>query len=216
MKRKPQGEASDLEAKIRQDSTVYKSMEVAHAVCEGIPEQLEECANRHHNIIDEPEFFIVMQLGKDNVLQTVIRRKFFAWAFLPSPRPEQTVWVYKKATGVIEMVWCLPDAETMAYLSTLKFVDKAYARMKRWVDYFYNGDFPARIRHEYDRRDWLTEREYLDAHSAELSKSLPDNGHTLGSDAPDSVDGNVDKVPDAINAIIQQKRLDARRQTQHA
>lgn len=209
IKKRSRGEAGQLEQKIREDSTKYKSMEVAHAICEGLGEQIEECARKHHDVINEPEFFIVMLLGDDPVLSTVIRRKFYAWPFMPQPRPNQSVWIYRKAKQEIELVWVLPEPATMAYLSSTLVVHDQYKRMKRWCDYFYNGDFAERIRQEYKNPGWLTESEYLKRNFTELSKALGDKSKGFGAKPFDLSEVSVGDVPEAIDAVLQQKRLDS-------
>lgn len=216
MRKSPQGEAGALDRKIRQDSTKYKSMEAAHGICEEIPKQLEECARRHHCIINEPEFFLVMLIGDDPIIHTVIRRKFYAWAFLPEPRPNQSVWIYRKADQSTDLLWALPEPETMAYLSTMGLIADKWRRMKRWCDYFYSGRFSSFIRKEFDKPDWLTEKEYLNKHAAELRQSLPDNSGSLRPETLDSCKVAGHEIPDLINAAIEKKSLKRRGEAKDA
>lgn len=205
--------AGEAEKKIREDRTVYKAMEVAEAACHDIMQQVEICADTHHHIIDEPEFFVVMLLGDDSVLKTVTRRKFYAYPFLPSPRPNQSVWAYYKKSKSLQFLWALPEPMTMAALSTMTAVDPAYRNMKMWSDWFYSGRFSHYVREFFHKQHWVTEKQYLRAHSAKFIEAMKNRDSRLGADTTNSLDVDVQKLIDARKTGSDQCSTDTPRQT---
>jgi hypothetical protein len=162
--------AGELSLKASQDTTKYDSLEVGHALCEDIYQELALCAQNHLKIIDEPEFFLVMVLASDPLIKGVMRRKFYAWPYLPKPRPNQSCFLFRKIDDSIRRLWVLPNAATMAELSSLGYVSPQYQKMKAWSIAFYEGTFWEYIRYE-NHSDWLSEKEYLDRNREELIKA---------------------------------------------
>jgi len=204
--------AGEAEDKIRQDRTVYKAMEVAEAACHDIMQEVEKCASSHHDIIEDSEFFVIMLIGDDNVLKTVTRRKFYAYHYLPQPRPNQSVWMYSKASRSLMFIWALPEPMTMAALSTMMAVDPAYQNMKMWSDWFYSGKFSQHVRKHFQKPDWLTEGEYLAANRAELSQAVLDKDSRLGTNPLDSTNVDVQNLIDACKPGSSENIGDAPRQ----
>lgn len=202
--------AGELHAKAISDSTKYKVDEVAEAACQDVLEHATECARRHHDVIDEPEFFVVMLMGNDSILSTVTRCKFYAWPFLPEPRPLQTVWHYRKSTQELKFLWALPDADGIAILSYMTDVKRRYKRMKRWCDWFFTGTFAAHVRQTWERSDWLTEKEFRDLHSAELAQAVADKHEALASDPTKLANIDTSEISHAMNAVTGKNRLDSR------
>lgn len=199
MKRKKT--AGQLEAQARADQTKYRADEIAEAACADIGDHVMECAKKHHNIIDEDEFFVVMLLGSDPILVTVTRRKFYAWPFLPEPRPQQSVWHYRKSTQELQLLWALPDADAMAMLSNMIAPAPQYRNMKLWSDWFFSGTFPAWVRKHHHQPEWLTEKEFLSVNSAELTNASMDSSDALRSKAPEVPEVNGVEVANAINSV---------------
>ena len=132
--------AGELSKKALSDTTKYEALEVGHALADEIMPQLRICIENHKNIIDENEFCIVMIIAKDPLISNLMRRKFYAWPYLPKPRPNQSVFLYNKGLDAItHRLWILPSAEVMAELHSLQHVDKRYKTMKAWSDAFYKG-----------------------------------------------------------------------------
>ncbi len=188
--------AGELSKKASSDTTKYKALEVGHAMADGIEEQLRECINRHVKIIDEPEFCVVMVIAKDPLINNLIRRKFYAWPYLPKPRPNQAVFLYNKAKDrITKRLWILPSDMVMAELAgTSVIVHKKYKTMQAWSVAFFKGTFWEYIRYEHNI-NMPSEHEYFLAHREELVKAgcqIPALGSTEAFD--------FDKI--AINKIV--------------
>ncbi len=163
--------AGALQLQASSDSTKYDALEVGHALTNDILEQLKTCAHEHCHKLNEPEFCVGYVIAGDPLLHGVLRKKFFAYLFLPSPRPNQAIFLYKKADDSLKKLWVLPNALTMACLSEMGHVDPKFRTMKAWSDAFFNKQFFELIRSEQQRPDLLSEREYLDAYRDELIQS---------------------------------------------
>jgi hypothetical protein len=132
--------AGELANKALSDNTKYDALEVGHAMTDDIMPQLRQCIENHKTIINENEFCIVMLIAKDPLIHNLIRRKFYAWPYLPKPRPNQAVFLYNKGLDKItHRLWVLPSDVVMAELHSLPHVDKRYQTMKAWSDAFYKG-----------------------------------------------------------------------------
>lgn len=163
--------AGEMSLKAAYDETKYSSMDVGHALTEDIAKELVECVRRHNPIFDEDKYCVGYVIAADPLLKNVMRRKFFAMLYLPSPRPNQAIFLYNKVFDRFEKrLWVLPNAATMAELSELPVVDKAYQSMKEWSDAFFNGTFWQFIRKQHDI-DMLSEIEYLKANRDKLIKA---------------------------------------------
>lgn len=167
------------------DETKYDSLEVGHALTEDIAKELEICVRRHNPIFDEKEYCVGYLLATDPLIKGVMRRKFFAMLYLPSPRPNQAVFLYNKTFDrFTKRLWVLPNAMTMAELSESPIVDKQWQSMKAWSDAFFNGTFWQFIRKEAGI-DMLSELEYLHANREKLVKSGCKESKSLPSEAFD-------------------------------
>lgn len=171
--------AGELSKKAASDTTRYDALEVGHYMTEDVEEHLRLSAEKHHHIINEPEFCVVMVLAKDSLIKNVIRRKFYCWPYLPSPRPNQAVFLYNKARQkIVKRLWVLPSDMVMAELAgTNVIVDKRYATMQAWSVAFFKGTFWEYIRHEHEL-NMPSEHEYFLAHREELLKAgckIPDS-----------------------------------------
>ncbi len=132
--------AGELSKKAQEDTTKYDAREVGQALAEDIMPHLRQCIENHKNIINENEFCIVMVIAKDPLIHNLMRRKFYAWPYLPKPRPNQSVFLYNKAKDTItHRLWILPSDMVMAELHSLSVVDKRYMTLKAWSDAFYKG-----------------------------------------------------------------------------
>lgn len=151
------GEKSALASK---DNTNYTAWDVGDEMAKDIQTEIETCAEKHRELWDTDEFCVVMLLARDPVIHNAIRRKFYAWPFLPKPRTSQTVWLFNKRSNAFRMLWCLPAADTVASLATLINVDPAYKNMQRWSRSFYTTRFWHDIRKEHDIK-MLSEEEHL-------------------------------------------------------
>ncbi len=170
--------AGELSKKAYSDTTKYDALEVGYGMTEDIDKHLYEAVKNYHDIIDEKEFCVVMLVAKDNMIKNVVRRKFYCWPYLPSPRPNQAVFLYDKSKGKItKRLWVLPSDMVMAELAELAIVDKRYKTMQAWAIAFFEGKFWEYIRYE-NNIDMPSEHEYFLQHREELIKAgckVPDS-----------------------------------------
>jgi len=134
--------AGELSQKCLADTTKYQALEVGHAMADDLDKHFDACLEKHLNYVDQEgnypfrmldEFCVVMVIAKDNLIKNVIRRKFYCCPFLPSPRPNQVVFWYKKAAGrMIRRLWALPSDMVMAELASMQIVHKRYQTMQAW------------------------------------------------------------------------------------
>src|ERR1044071_4994256 len=132
--------AGELSRKAQSDTTKYNAREVGQALADDIMPHLRQCIENHKNIINENEFCIVMLIAEDPLIHNLKRRKFYAWPYLPKPRPNQSVFLYNKGKDAItHRLWILPSDMVMAELHSLSTVAKEYVTLKAWSDAFYKG-----------------------------------------------------------------------------
>lgn len=185
--------AGELSKKALSDRTKYDALEIGHALADEIATQIRQCIENHKPIIDENEFCIVMLISKDPLICNLMRRKFYAWPYLPKPRPNQSVFLYNKAKDdITHRLWILPSDMVMSELHELPTVDKRYKSMKAWSDAFYKGwKFDKETKQFYNsdpfyfwefvrkdqKIDMLSEHEYFLKHRQELIEAgckIPD------------------------------------------
>ena len=162
--------AGELSLKAASDNTIYDPLEVAYGLCDDVYEQLCICTDRHEKIFDENEFFLILIVAGDPLLCNLRRHKYYAYLFMPQPRPQQTVFLYNKGTRGFKRLWSLPDAKTMAVISEMTYVAPQWQQTKFWCDSFYKKTFFQDIRNQYGITH-LAESEYLDANHEKLVKS---------------------------------------------
>ena len=195
--------AGELSAKAQKDNTDYNALELGHAITDDIIEELRECRLKHNSIFDEDEYCIVRVIADDCLISTLTRYKYYGWLYLPSPRPNQTVFLYNKTLDMFtKRLWSLPSAARMAQLaSTTCIVPKEYEKMQAWSVAFYKGTFWEYIRHEHNI-DMLSEHEYFLAHRKELIEAgcqVPDASY---SEPFDFSKISIEKIVDTKTAVI--------------
>lgn len=194
--------AGEMSLKASYDETKYDSREVGHALTEDIAKELQECVRRHNSIFNEDRYCVGYVIASDPLLKNVMRRKFFAMLYLPSPRPNQAIFLYNKVFDRFEKrLWVLPNAATMAELSECDHVAKPYELMKAWSDAFFAGKFWQFIRKQHDI-DMLSEIEYLKANREELIKAGCKEGKPLASEAFDFSKIAINKIVDTKTAVL--------------
>lgn len=190
--------ASQLSKQAYSDLTTYKAMEVAIASTENINAPFWECVQNYNDTIDEDEFCVVMVIASDPLVKNLIRRKFYCWPWLPSPRPNQTVLLYNKIIQKFtKRLWVLPNAATMSELSTPGLiVDHAYKTMQAWSIAFFQGKFWEFIRKQHDIK-MLSQQEYMKLHRKEL---LQTTGNNSDSDLTETFDFSKIQIHDIEHA----------------
>lgn len=201
-KTKQRKSAGEISSKLLSDNTKYDALEVGHAMTDEIDRHLYESVEKYKDMIDEKEFCVVMVVAKDPLIKNLIRRKFYCWPYLPSPRPNQAVFLYNKQLGrITKRLWILPSDIVMAELASLAIVDKRYKTMQAWSVAFFEGKFWEYIRYEH-KIDMPSEHEYFLQHREELIKAgckLPDASY---SDPFDFDKINIEKVIDTQEALV--------------
>ncbi len=199
MQRKTAGE---LARKALSDTTAYDALEVGHAMAGDIEPHLYESVKNYHSMIDENEFCVAMVVAKDPLICNLIRRKFYCWPYLPSPRPNQAVFLYNKLLNKItKRLWVLPSDMVMAELACLPIVHKRYKTMQAWSVAFFEGKFWEYIRHEHGIT-MPSEHEYFLQHREELIQAgckVPDASYSEPFDFDKIA---IEKIIDTQQAIV--------------
>lgn len=194
--------AGELSRKASSDTKRYKAIDVGHDLANDIEVHLRKAIDNHKNIISETEFCVVMVISTDPLIKNLMRRKFYCWPYLPSPRPNQSVFLYNSIQDKItKRLWVLPSAMVMAELTSMGIVHNQYKTMQAWSMAFMKGRFWEYIRYEHGI-DMLSEHEYFLAHREELIKAgckIPDASSTNPFDF-DKI--SIEKIIDTENAGV--------------
>lgn len=210
--------------KASQDKTKYDSREIGHALVEdnSVANNLLQCAHRHREIFQEEEYFVGFVIASDPLIKGVMRRKFFALLHLPSPRPEQAIFLYNKTKDQFtKRLWILPaacsinpDAWTMERLYVTPNVPKEYQTMKRWTHYFYDGTFWESIRKEHNIKH-LSEHEYLQVNRDKFVQAGAKDVDPSTSQPFDFTKVTIEKIVDTKTALTDEDSLDGLGQAQN-
>jgi hypothetical protein len=193
--------AGELSQKAVKDTTNYNVLELGHALVGDIFAECRKSIETYRDMIDEPEFCVVMQIASDPIIKNLKRRKFYCWPYLPSPRPNQSVWLYNKSRDEItKRLWILPTAQRMASLSESKTVPKDYLTMQAWSIAFFEGRFWEFIRHMHSI-DMLSEQEYLEANTDKLVQSGCKDAQSVPAEAFDFSKIQIKNVVDTLAPI---------------
>jgi hypothetical protein len=194
--------AGELSKKAASDTTKYDALEVGYAMTDDVIDEIRQCIEIHNPIFDEKEYCIVRVIASDPLIANAKRFKYYGWLYLPSPRPNQAVFLYNKDTDRIKRLWVLPPAMVMAELAgTNVIVHKRYETMQAWSVAFFKGTFWEYIRHEHGIK-MLSESEYLLAHRDELIKAGCQVPPSRVSDPFDFSKITVKKVIDAQEPLL--------------
>ena len=210
-KRKQRMTAGELSKKAMADTSKYNAIDVGHAMADDIGKHLDECIQTHLNYPGEAsdfpfrqldQFAVVMVIAKDNLIKNVIRRKFYCCPFLPSPRPNQAVFLYTRCSGkIVKRLWVLPSDMVMAELASLAVVDKRYKTMQAWSVAFFEGKFFEYVRYE-SGTTMVSQQEYISQHREELVQAgckLLDSNYTNPFDF-DKI--SIEKIIDTQESLI--------------
>lgn len=205
--------AGELANKALSDQTKYKALDVGHGMTEKIDEHIYKAARNYREMIGEDEYCVVMLIAEDPLIKNVKRRKFYCWPYLPSPRPNQAVFLYnKKIDRITKRLWVLPNSMVMAELASLSVVHKRYKTMQAWSVAFFEGKFWEYIRYEHDI-DLLSETEYLNEHREELIKAGCQLPLTRKAEPFDFSKIHIRNVVDTLEPTVDQNVLNTSGQT---
>lgn len=194
--------AGQLSLQAASDTTKYSALEVGHALVDDVNAQLDLCIETHNKIFDEDEYCVCFVLAGDPLIKNVMRRKFYAWPYLPKPRPNQAVFLYnKRQDKIVKRLWVLPNALTMAELSELSYVHPKYQTMQAWSIAFFKGTFWDYIRFEHDIT-MPSESEYLKANREKLIKAGCKQVDSSYSEPFDFSKISVDQIVDTNTAAF--------------
>ena len=76
-------------------------------------ENLRICVNRYD--WKEP-FYVCVVAKKERLMENVIRHYFYGRQTRPAPTYDLACFEYNPSTGDLKFHWCIPDADTCAYL----------------------------------------------------------------------------------------------------
>jgi len=204
--------AGELALRASQDTTNYDPRDVGYVLCDDVASEIRKCIEAHRHVFDENEFCVVILLGEDCLIKGVLRRKFYAWPYLPKPRPQQSVFYYRKDCDEYFRLWTLPKAEKMAELASGIILCEADRIRYPWCKAFYDGTFHDVIRGQYHIQ-MPTEAEYLDANREKLLKACREYGGSLSSEPLDVADLAVEKIINSGQSFPSKNRLNDPRKT---
>lgn len=166
--------AGELQRKVKADTTIYDPLEVGHAVLDDLHPQLMQCAETHCDLEEFAqlkEFCVMLVIAGDPLLVTMRRHKYAAFPFLPKPRPQQSVFIFKKSDQSFKRLWSLPNPKVMAIISEMPYVGQQWITTKQWCDAFFEGKFFELIRSQNQKLKMKTELEFLNEYRAKLLHS---------------------------------------------
>lgn len=192
--------AGELSLQAASDTTKYNSVEVGHALTDDVVKQLYICAQNHESMFDEEEYFVVLIKAKDPLIQGIERHKYYAYLHMPSPRPEQSCYLYNKKTQKMKRLWSLPPAKAMAELSEATYVLPIWQLTKGWCDAFFKFRFWEHIRDQHNITH-LSEHEYLKANREKLIQAGCQEAGPVSSDAFDFSKVSINQIIDTKTAV---------------
>jgi len=204
--------AGELSQKATSDKTKYDPLEIGHALTEDIIKEVFECGEAHRHKLGEDEYFVVMLKASDPLIKGVMRKKFYAWLFLPSPRPEQACFLFNKVTGKIKRLWSLPSAPVMEELYMRSNVAPQWQSTKVWVHAFYDGYFWQEIRKQNNFKH-LSEIEFLHANRQKLIDAGAKDGPPLDPEPFDFSKIKIDHIENTTTSHNYKPVLDNLRET---
>jgi len=192
--------AGELSRKAFEDTTKYDALEVGHALADDLDVQFRICIENYRDKINENEFCLVMLISSDTLIANLQRRKFYAWPFLPKPRPNQSVFLYNKSLDrITHRLWVLPSAMVMAELAEAGAVHKRYETMQAWSIAFFRGTFWDYVRHDQGIT-LQSETEYRSQHSQKLIEASAHESEFAFSESFDFDKISIDHIVDTQTA----------------
>lgn len=194
--------AGELSLKAASDTTKYDPLEIGYGLTDDVVKQLYICAKNHEKIFDEEEFFICLFIATDPLIKGVRRHKYAAFIHMPSPRPNQSCYIYNRSNQQIKRLWSLPNPLIMATISEMKKVSSHWQMTKFWCDAFFSKNFWEAIRNQH-KISHLSEHEYLNANREELINAGCKDVKSVPADPFDFSKVTINKIIDTNTAIIE-------------
>ena len=191
--------AGALSLKAASDTSKYDGREVAEAQLHDYKNQALENAHAHLDKFDEDEYFVIMQRASDPLIAGVVRQKYYSYRHLPSPRPEQAVWLYNKVKDTLRFLWSLPPAKVMAAITEAPYVSAKWKTTRNWCDSFFNKTFWTDIRKQHNIKHF-SETEMLQIYREKLIDAGCKETDSITAEPFDFSKVAVNKVIDPINA----------------
>ena len=89
---------------------------------------------------NESNFFIVVLTKNESVLRNTIRNYFFYRRSCPTPTWDQTVYMYYKDSGFVDLLWTVPSPQACDYLYKNRLlIDKSEWELLDYVLKFKDG-----------------------------------------------------------------------------
>lgn len=122
--------AIDLMSKGDQHQSV---LDTTHEMTKGYMDSLIECAKSGEKQYgrDKP-FYICVQTRRERLLENVIRNQFYARQTRPIPTYDLALYHYTPKTEDLRFVWCIPDKETVADMSSNGFIPTKEEEQLYW------------------------------------------------------------------------------------
>ena len=112
-------------------STIQNSQDYIHNIVQCITD------NEEHF---EDDFFIVVLTKRERLLPNVLRNYFFARESCPTPDYDQSVYIYRKKTQMVEYMWSLPSQDACYHLrENAREVHKSEQALLEFVLQFFDG-----------------------------------------------------------------------------
>lgn len=166
---------------------IASPLDMGHAFCDKVYKGIIECIDRHYDTFSVTKFCAVCTLSHgEGGLKYLIRSKYYATPWLPTPFPNQSVWLFDKEDGSTLFLWSLPGPMKMAMLSEEFSYNILHneKRTKIWCDAFFKGapSFWKTIR-EMHGIDMLSEMEIENRNRKMGAKRIDDDALGLDADS---------------------------------
>lgn len=121
----------EMSAQVLKNQDEFDKRDLLAAILETYPDGLWKCVDRGRELFkDNPtrDFFIVTHLKSEWFNPKLWKLQFVPTLECPRPYLNFTVYKYHRKTDEIEMIWCLPDRETLNFY----YKNRAYASPEDW------------------------------------------------------------------------------------
>jgi hypothetical protein len=110
-KKKTVGQAS-LELKEKHDVATRDPIELERAMHKDYEQEVITCVMRGRQALPHQNFYVVVEVKKERIMDNVIRNLYFYRMSCPTPTYDQTVYKYHHKEEVLEYLWTVPSIDT--------------------------------------------------------------------------------------------------------